>query len=69
MKLSYLIKHGYLKDTKKGYVIKKNFSLLRVSGLLDKPLIIPDYSIVDLTGGDNNGKPIKFSHQVAEFVN
>jgi len=62
MNVSELIKYGYLEDTKEGYVVKKNFSLLEAGGFLDKPLIIPEYSIVDLTGGDNNGKPIKFSH-------
>lgn len=52
MKLSELIKNGYLEDTKKEYVIKKNFRLLDLSGTLDKPLIIPKNPEFDLSTPD-----------------
>jgi hypothetical protein len=53
MKLSTLIKQGYLEDTKEGYIVRKNFSLndLMVDDILDKSLIIPEGAVVDLTGG------------------
>jgi len=62
MKLAELIKHGYLEDTKKGYVIKKNFSLndLLARSVVDKPLIIPENAILDLTG--DGSEPKEVSH-------
>jgi len=62
MKLSELIKEGYLEDTKKGYVIKKNFALndLLASSTLDKPLIIPKNHTVCLTG--KIGAPVTVDH-------
>jgi len=47
-----LIKQGYLEDTKKGYVMKKNFTLTaELINELDKPIMILDGVTLDLTKG------------------
>ena len=56
MNLTYLIEQGYLKDTKEGYVVQKNFPFQNLCEVTDKPIIIPANSTVDLS--DYGGEPI-----------